>query len=444
MSALARYFHTQGKKVSGYDKTPTELTDELIAEGISVHFDDDPERIPKEILEDKEGNRTLIIYTPAIPKDHREFTFLSNGGYSLKKRSQVLGMLTNSSFSIAVAGTHGKTTTSSMIAHILTSAGMNCSAFLGGITRNYNTNFLIGDPSKGKEYIVVEADEYDRSFLALTPDVTVITSMDPDHLDIYGSAAYMMESYHLFATQLKPGGKLFFRHGLPLQDIHVDKSDYSISENGAFVGEHIEIKAHRYHFDWRGNNDVLHDLNTQMPGIHNVENAIAAVSVAKYLGISDEKIRHALKTYMGVRRRFDYQLSGKIVFIDDYAHHPEELRACISSARDLYPGRKITGIFQPHLYSRTRDFADGFASVLSMLDRLILLDIYPARELPIPGVTSSIIFDHVGIKDKVLCSKEQALEELKKGSPDVVLTLGAGNIDQLVKPIREYLQTLNA
>lgn len=444
MSALARYFHSLGKKVSGYDKTATELTAELIAEGISVHFKDDPELIPQDILDDKVGAHSIIIYTPAIPGDHKEFNFLFNNNYTLKKRSQVLGMLTNSSFSIAVAGTHGKTTTSSMIAHILTSAGWNCSAFLGGITRNYQTNFIIGDPDKGKEYIVVEADEYDRSFLALTPDIAVITSMDPDHLDIYGNAEYMNESYHLFASQLKPNGKLFFRHGLPLQDIHVNKSDYSLGENGEFIGEDIEIKNHRYHFTWRGNNSVLHDLNTQMPGIHNVENAIAAVSVANYLGVPDESIRIALKTYTGVKRRFDYQLTGKIVFIDDYAHHPEELRACISSARDMYPGRKITGIFQPHLYSRTRDFAAEFATVLSMLDRLILLDIYPARELPIPGVTSSIIFDHVGIKDKVLCTTEQVLDELKKRSPDVVLTLGAGNIDQLVKPIREYLQKLNA
>lgn len=443
MSALARYFHSQGKNVSGYDKTPTELTDELISEGITVIFDESVEKVPSAILNDKAGERSLIIYTPAIPKDHKAYAYLSANGYQLKKRSEVLGLLTNNGFSIAVAGTHGKTTTSSMIAHILTHAGLNCSAFLGGITKNYNTNFLIGDRSKGKEHIVVEADEYDRSFLALTPDITVITSMDADHLDIYGSSEYMKESYRLFAGQLKQGGKMFYRHGLPLQDINVDKSDYSISENGEYVGENIRISGHRYHFTWRGPNDVINDISTQMPGIHNVENSIAAISVAKHLGLSNDQIVAALKSYNGVRRRFDYQLTGKVVYIDDYAHHPEELRAAITSARDLYPGRKITGIFQPHLYTRTRDFVDGFAEVLSMLDRLILLDIYPARELPIPGIDSSIIYDKVKISDKVLCSKEEALSRLKEGRADVVLTLGAGNIDQLVKPIREYLQTQN-
>ena len=442
MSALARYFHSQGIFVSGYDKTPTSLTSELIAEGIDVHFKDNPELIPASILADKKGEQSLIIYTPAIPAEQTEFRFLKGGGYALKKRSEVLGLLTNNSFSIAVAGTHGKTTTSSILAHILTACGLNCTAFLGGISKNYQTNFLIGDPKKGKEYIVVEADEYDRSFLALTPDVTIITSMDADHLDIYGDAEYMRESYRLFASQLKSGGKLFYRHGLPLQDIHVTKSDYSVSENGEYCGEKIEIKAHQYHFSWRGPNEVIHDVTMQMPGIHNVENAVAAICVAKYLNLSNEAIVNALKSYSGVKRRFDYLWTGNRVYIDDYAHHPEELRACISSVRELYPGRKITGIFQPHLYSRTRDFSAGFASVLSMLDHLILLDIYPARELPIPGITSAIIFDEVTIADKVLCTKDQALEELKKGDHDIVLTVGAGDIDQLVQPIREYLKAL--
>lgn len=439
MSALARYFHSQGKKVSGYDKTPTELTDALIREGISIHFKDDIALISEDVFSDKDAS--LIVFTPAIPKDHKEYNYFVAQNYTVKKRSEVLGMLTNNSFSVAVAGTHGKTTTSSMIAHILTASGMNCSAFLGGITKNYNTNFLIGDPAKGKEYIVVEADEYDRSFLTLTPNVSVITSMDPDHLDIYGDKEYLVESYRMFASRLKAGGKLFYKHGLKLQNVHVNKSEYSLSENGEYYAERITIADNRYHFDWRTQNEVIHDITTEMPGIHNVENATAAICVARHLGISIDSIKSALKSYNGVKRRFDYRFIGKkSVYIDDYAHHPEELRACISSLRDLYPGRKITGVFQPHLFSRTRDFVDGFAEVLSMLDRLILLDIYPARELPITGVTSAIIFDKVTILNKVQCSKEEVIHQLQSGIMDVVLTVGAGDIDQLVQPISELLK----
>lgn len=439
MSAIARYFKSIGKEVSGYDKTPTPLTDELIDEGIAVHFEDNLSRAEKIYSDISRKESVLVVYTPAIPKDHTEWNFFRDNQYDLKKRSEVLGMITRSSYTIGIAGTHGKTTTSSMVAHILKSAGLNCTAFLGGITKNYQTNLLLGN-STGKKYTVVEADEYDRSFLALYPDLAVITSMDADHLDIYGDHGYMIESYRLFAGQVKEGGLLIHKSGLPVTDLDINMKSYSINGSADFKGENIHIKDHRYHFNWTSALSIIEDLTSEMPGLHNVENAVAAIAVAMQLGIENDTIKKALATYNGVKRRFDYQLkTSDCVYIDDYAHHPEELRACISSVRELYPGKRITGIFQPHLYSRTRDFAEGFAKSLSMLDCLILLDIYPARELPIPGVTSEIIFNEVTC-EKYQCSKDIALEVLEAHPSDVVLTLGAGDIDQLVKPIREQLQ----
>ncbi len=446
MSALARYFNAQGKVVSGYDKTSTVLTDELIDEGINIHFSDNIRNIPAAIRHSQLNpqdviHNTLIIYTPAVPKSHSELNYFLDNEYTVKKRAEVLGMITENNFTIAVAGTHGKTTTSSMIAHILKSSGVNCTAFLGGISKNYHSNLLLSkDPSK-KNIFVVEADEYDRSFLTLHPDVAVITSMDADHLDIYGDKKYLEDSYRLFAQQLKPGGKLIYKKGLPLDDLKVKKAEYSLTNHCDYSASDIRIENHKMHFDWNNSSSSIRDLSSEMPGMHNVENAVAAIAAARQLDISAEKISAAMHSYTGVKRRFDYQLqTDKVVFIDDYAHHPEELRACISSTRELYPGRKLTGIFQPHLYSRTRDFVDGFANSLSMLDSLILFDIYPARELPIPGITSEVIFEKVTIKDKVLCTANDVLNELNKRNVDVLLTLGAGDIDQLVLPIKHQLE----
>ncbi|MCX6290430.1 MAG: UDP-N-acetylmuramate--L-alanine ligase [Bacteroidetes bacterium] len=442
MSALARYFKAQGKSVSGYDKTSTELTNELIDEGMEVHFTDDIHRVSASVRNALFAvHNTLVVFTPAIPKDHQELNYFIDNNFMVKKRSEVLGLITEGSFTIAVAGTHGKTTTSSMIAHILRSAGVNSTAFLGGISKNYHSNLIVSKDDSKKNIFVVEADEYDRSFLTLHPDIAVITSMDADHLDVYGDKKFLEDSYRLFARQLKPGGKLIYKKDLPLGDLDLPHAEYSLTGNGDYSASGIRIDRHRYHFNWNNSSSSIPDLSSEMPGLHNVENAVAAIAAAKQLGISSEKISEAIHSYKGVKRRFDYQFQNEqVVYIDDYAHHPEELRACISSVRELYPGKKITGIFQPHLYSRTRDFAVGFAKSLSLLDALILLDIYPARELPIEGVTSQMIFEKISIPDKIICSKEEVLDELKKRNPDVLLTLGAGDIDQLVSPVRHYLE----
>ncbi len=442
MSALARYFNAQGKEVAGYDKTSTDLTDELIDEGIEIHFADEVSNIPPAIRNSQSAIRnTLVVYTPAVPKDHSELNYFISSGFTVKKRSEVLGMITENSFTIAVAGTHGKTTTSSMIAHILRASGVDCTAFLGGISKNYHTNLLLGKGNSGKQVFVVEADEYDRSFLTLHPDIALITSMDADHLDIYGDKKFLEDSYRLFAQQLKPEGKLIFKKGLPLDDLQLKRAAYSLDGGCDYSASEIKIKNHKYHFNWNNSTTVIRDLASEMPGLHNVENAVAAIAAARQLGIAPEKISAAIHSYAGVKRRFDYQVkTDRVVYIDDYAHHPEELRACISSARELYPEKRITGIFQPHLYTRTRDFADGFAKSLSMLDSLILLDIYPARELPIEEVTSEMIFKKVTVKDKILCSKDIVLDVLDKQKPEVLLTLGAGDIDQLVMPVKHYLE----
>jgi UDP-N-acetylmuramate--alanine ligase len=439
MSALARHFKAQGKNVSGYDRTPTSLTDALTDEGIEIHFDDSIEKA-KQLIQHP-NDQLLIVYTPAIPKNHLEFNYFLENGCHLKKRSEVLGMITENAFTIAVAGTHGKTTTSSIIAHLLISAGADCTAFLGGIAKNYDSNYLRGGTNSGKRIFVVEADEYDRSFLTLHPDIAIITSMDADHLDIYGDKKYLEDSYRLFARQLKPGGKLIYKKGLALNDLKLSCAEYSLQGQGDYTASEIRIKNHQYYFNWHNSTTTIHDLASGLPGLHNVENAVAAIAAVRQMGIDEEKISAGIRSYSGVKRRFDYQVkTNRVVFIDDYAHHPEELRACISSARDLYPGKKITGIFQPHLYSRTRDFADGFAKSLSMLDELILLDIYPARELPMPGVSSEMIFNKVTINDKILCSMDQVPGLLRNRKLEVLLTLGAGDIDQLVAPIRQQLE----
>jgi len=440
MSAIARYFKTQGKCVAGYDKTKTSLTDELLIEGMDVHFNDDlsllnPET--REAINHKEN--VLVVYTPAVPKDHSELHYFKNNGYTIKKRAEVLGLITSNTFTIAVGGTHGKTTTSSIIAHLLKSSGHSIAAFLGGITQNYDTNFLI---SENPEYVVVEADEYDRSFLTLHPDIAVITSMDPDHLDIYNDDAHVKESFNLFAQQVKPGGRLIIsvKAGKNLKPVDRIVSSYSVTDEGDYYASEIKIVNGIYHFNLHTSSGIISNLAVGLPGLHNVENAVAAAAVAQSLNLTNEQIIAGLKSFKGVKRRFDYQIKSKnLIYIDDYAHHPEELKACINSVRELYPDKKITGVFQPHLFSRTRDFADGFAKSLELLDEIILLEIYPARELPIEGINSSWLLDKINSKHKIISSKDELVKELSKRHLEVVLTLGAGDIDTLVEPIREQL-----
>jgi UDP-N-acetylmuramate--alanine ligase len=325
-----------------------------------------------------------------------------------------------------------------MIAHILKSSGVDCTAFLGGVSKNYNSNFLMKEKASEKNIVVVEADEFDRSFLTLHPDIAVVTSMDADHLDIYGDKKHLEESYQLFANQVK--GTLIYKKGLPLNTVAANRKQYALSNHCDYSASDIRVQNHQYYFNWHSNSSSIDNLSSLMFGSHNVENAVAAIAVARNLNIPSEKIAKAIQTYSGVKRRFDYQIrTDNVVFIDDYAHHPEELRACISSVKKLYEGKKITGIFQPHLFSRTRDFAEGFAESLSLLDELILLDIYPARELPIKGVTSNVILGKVNMKNKILCQKEDVIDVLEKRNIEVLLTLGAGDIDQLVDPIRNFL-----
>ena len=431
MSGLARYFKKRGAEVCGYDKTPTNLTNALVEEGIPVVFTDLVDQISTEFTVNDSG--TLIIFTPAIPKDSRILNFFQSQGFILKKRSEVLGIISKGMFTIAVAGTHGKTTTSSIVAHLLKDSGHDCSAFLGGIATNYNSNILFGDNNT----LVVEADEYDRSFLTLHPDIAIITSMDADHLDIYGDAVHLTESFQLFASQLKTGGKLIKRKGLDLQN----GQTYAANEDADIRALNIRVENGTFWFDFNNGTTSIKDLKLALPGVHNIENAIAAIETALLLDIPVEKIRMALANFKGVKRRFEYIIRNeKQVYIDDYAHHPEELRACITAVKTLYPEKKLTTIFQPHLFTRTRDFADGFAEVLAMTDSLILLDIYPAREAPIEGVDSAMLLNMVLISEKYLFSKTEVLDYLQKEQPELVLTVGAGDIDTLIQPIKEILE----
>ncbi|MFH0866583.1 MAG: UDP-N-acetylmuramate--L-alanine ligase [Bacteroidota bacterium] len=432
MSALARYFKAKGARVSGYDKTPTPLTDKLIKEGIDVHFDENVKAIP--------GNVELVVYTPAVPKENRELIYLKKNGYNIMKRSEILAEVVNDTFTIAVSGTHGKTTITSMIAHILKVAGKDVMAFIGGIAKNYNSNLILS----GKNSIsVVEADEYDRSFLHLHPDIALISAMDADHLDIYGEKNYMVESFTLFAKQIRKNGKLFLKKGLKLADDKIKSHSYSAKLKSNFRADEIIVKEGVFYFTlhFPGNKKI--NIKAGVPGYHNAENAVAAAAVAYETGVSPAIIKRALENYKGVLRRFDYRINEKeLVFIDDYAHHPEEIIACLNAARDLYPSKKITGIFQPHLYTRTRDLADGFAESLAMLDELILLDIYPARELPIKGITSEMLLRKIKMKNKMVCTKENLIEELIKRKLEVLITIGAGDIDQLVPPIEKSLKNI--
>lgn len=431
MSGLARYFAHLGCIVCGYDKTPTDLTDELHNEGIQIVFEDNIENIPLSYQDVDEGS--LIIYTPAIPKDSPILNFFQDKGFTLYKRSQVLGLISQGRFTIGVAGTHGKTTTSTMVAHILKDSGIDCSAFLGGIASNYHTNVLFGDD----DIVVVEADEYDRSFLTLHPDIAIVTSMDADHLDIYGDHAHLTESFRLFASQIKPGGTLIHRKGLPLEHGFT----YSITEPADAMAQNIRVENGDFYFDFVSVDVSIDDIKLGIAGLHNIENAVAAIKVGLLLGIHGHTIKHALATFHGVKRRFEYIVkTPDHIYIDDYAHHPEELRATISSIKKLYPNKKLTTIFQPHLYTRTRDFVDGFAEVLDMSDEVLLLDIYPARELPIEGVTSAIILDLMKLENRQILSKEAAIEKVRSEQPELLLTVGAGDIDQLVHPLKAALQ----
>jgi UDP-N-acetylmuramate--alanine ligase len=436
MSALARYFKSQGKEVMGYDRTSTPLTTELQMEGITVHFEDTVLEIPHIVrLTDK--SKVLVVFTPAIPADSAEFNWFLEQGYTMMKRSQVLGLITEHTNTIAVAGTHGKTTTSALIAHILYDSGLECNAFLGGIATNYGTNLLL---SKTAPWTVVEADEYDRSFLTLSPSVSVITSMDADHLDIYGSHEYMKESFNLFAQRLRDKGFLVYRAGLPLGKEKIPPAasiaSYALNDSADYRARDIYINNGKYRFTFQTPDYKIENLELGLPGRHNVENAVAACAVALHVGVSEDQLRTSLASFLGVRRRFEYYIkSDRFVLIDDYAHHPAELTACISSVRELYPEKQVTGVFQPHLFSRTRDFADEFARSLELLDEVILLPIYPARELPMPGIDSQMLLDKISGRPKKLVEKSGLLAELRSKPRQVVLMLGAGDIDALVIPV---------
>jgi UDP-N-acetylmuramate--alanine ligase len=441
MSGLARYFKSLGKEVSGYDKTPSSLTDEMEAEGIKIHFEDDMNLVADAVKKHASAEDTLIIYTPAVPHDHSELVYFQTHKYNVHKRAQVLGWITEGHYTVAVAGTHGKTTTTTLVTHILKSSKVDCIAFLGGVSKNYDTNILLAKETK-KSTMVVEADEYDRSFLTLSPNISVITSIDPDHLDIYGDNAHMQESYSMFANRLDKDGYLVTKQKVKDTLNYKGKTfTYSLNQQADYYAKNIAVKENQYVYDVVTPDGEINSVKLGIPGLHNVENSVAATAVAHLMKIGDNDIRHALGTFEGVKRRFDYQIiSPKLVFIDDYAHHPAELTACISSVKALYPGKKITGIFQPHLYTRTRDFADGFAESLDLLDKTILLDIYPARELPINGIDSAMLLGKMKKKDKKLCSKEELVSEVTKDMPEVLITMGAGDIDRLVEPLKTALE----
>lgn len=428
MSAIARYYHKKGFKVSGYDKTPSPLTAALEAEGIEVHYEDNTDFIPKDV------ESTLVVYTPAIPKDMGELVHVQENGYRVIKRSRTLGEITRGQRCMAVAGTHGKTTTSTLVSHIFTDTGEGCSAFLGGISKNYDSNLL----TCSNDVVVVEADEFDRSFLQLYPEISVITSMDADHLDIYGDEAHIREAFKAYASQVS--GTVIAKHGLDITsaDTKAEIKTYSFGNPEAdFYAEPLEDG----HFNLHHPGGVIEDCVVGIPGWVNIENATGAAAIGLTYGLDPQKIKKALATFSGVKRRFDLQVKKPgCVYIDDYAHHPEEISAALSSIRNSYPDMKMTAIFQPHLYTRTRDFAPEFAEALSKADKLILLDIYPARELPIPGVTSEIIFKDVTCAERVLLQRSELMDYLQNEELELVVTIGAGDIDRFVGEIAQMLE----
>ena len=448
MSAIARWFNYIGVPVYGYDKTPSPLTETLSREGIAITYVDAIDQLPPDFASDT--NNRLVIWTPAIPQNSVLKNHLIQAGYVLKKRAEVLGMITEKMYTVAVAGTHGKTTTSSLVAHLLKHAGKNIAAFLGGLTQNYQNNLILHDEgSEENPVVVVEADEFDRSFLHLHPNISIVTSADPDHLDIYGDASHLLEGFRSFIQLTNPSGKLFIQNKA-LQKLGKNAlGNTAIYEYGL---ESMDIKATGIHagikgfsFDYVAGDVKIASLLLPIPGFHNIENALAAISVALHVGVTADQVRSGLATYLGVKRRFEvvYQDENR-VYIDDYAHHPEEIRSFLSSVRAIYPDKKITAVFQPHLFTRTRDFAEGFSESLSLADEVILLDIYPARELPIPGVESEMLLDGITSAKKGLKAKEELISYLEQQQPEVLVTIGAGDIDRLVLPISNWMQHAKA
>ncbi len=428
MSALARYFVADNKHVAGYDKTQTEITNDLEKLRIEVHFEDDVKNIDKRYLNPKD---TLVIYTPAIPKSNAELTYFMHRNFQVLKRSQVLGLITQDTFCIAIAGTHGKTTTTSILGHLLKECDVEMTAFLGGISENYNSNLI----QNGNKVSVVEADEFDRSFLTLLPDFACITSMDTDHLDIYGKSEALQDSFIEFTKKIKPNGKLFVKKGLPIKGI-----TYAIEEEADYMATNIKIVNGTYVFDIKSPSQNIENLKFNLPGRHNLSNALIAMAMAVEFGCTPYSLASALASYKGVKRRFTYQIkTEKLIFIDDYAHHPEEINAVYQALCEMYPNRKILVIFQPHLYSRTRDFLDEFAKSLSQFDTILLLDIYPAREMPIEGITSQLLLSKINNINKQLISKSEIVSEIKKNKAQIILTLGAGDIGEEVKYIKQEL-----
>lgn len=438
MSAIARWFKHKGLKVAGYDRTPTPLTHELLEEGMEIHFEDKIEFIPGYISKQK----TLVVFTPAIPKNHIEHAYLKSEGFTILKRAEVLGLLTKNYKTIAVAGTHGKTTTSSLIAHILKSAEVNMVGFLGGITSNYDSNLVMHGEVNEKTIVVVEADEFDRSFLRLFPEIAVVTSADADHLDIYGDHASMLTSFKDFIKQINLKGSLIIHESIEslTEGIAISKETYGMSR-GQFFASNITANGGFFEFDLHGFGNKIEKIQLGVPGFHNMENAIAAMLVALKLGIEEKVIREALHSFKGVKRRFEFIIKrNDLVYIDDYAHHPTEIEAFLKSLKSMYAGKKITVVFQPHLFTRTRDFAEGFSKSLSIADEVLLMDIYPAREEPIPGVTSDMLFKDITSAVKIRCNKQDVLQKLQDLEVEVLATVGAGDIDTLVKPIKEMFK----
>jgi len=428
MSALARYFVANGKCVGGYDKTQTEITNTLRNLKISIHFEDNITLVQPKFLN---SENTLVVYTPAIPVHHTELTYFREHEFKVLKRSEILGLITENTFCLAIAGTHGKTTTTSILGHLLKECDVEITAFLGGISENYNSNLIL----QGHKVSVVEADEFDRSFLTLSPDYACITSMDADHLDIYGEAESLQDSFKAFSNRLKPNGKLFVKKGLPLNGI-----TYAVDEDADYSIVNIEIENGSYVFDIKTPTQYIKHLKFNLPGRHNLSNALIAVAMAVEFGCSPNNLANALASYKGVKRRFTYQIkTDDLVFIDDYAHHPEEINAVYQAVCEMYPNVEVLVIFQPHLYSRTRDFVDEFAKSLSQFDNVLLLDIYPARELPIEGVTSQWLLDKIENPNKKLVEKSKLISEIQKSSAKIILTLGAGDIGAEVKFIKEKL-----
>jgi UDP-N-acetylmuramate--alanine ligase len=427
MSALARYFKNIGKQVSGYDKTPTALTKELIESGIAIHFEDSIDMIPKDYFIEN----TLVIITPAVPKTHSEWNYFVEREYNIKKRAEVLGIITKDTFCFAVAGTHGKTTTSSILGHILYESGADVTAFIGGIVENYNSN-LVGN---GKTVTVVEADEFDRSFLHLHPNIACITSMDADHLDIYGTSDAIEESFVEFANKVEDKSRLFITKELPLEGVTV-----AVNEDAVYSAINVRIDNGSYIFDVKTPNGILKDFRFGLPGKHNLMNALMAIAMAINFGTPTDAIAIALASFKGIRRRFSYQIkTDDLVYIDDYAHHPTEINAVYQAVRELYPTKKVLALFQPHLFSRTKDFADDFAKSLSQFDELLLMDIYPARELPMEGVTSEWLLNKVDNQNKKLVSKENVIESILESDAQIIVTIGAGDIGELVGSIKKAL-----